>query len=367
MHSLIKKFMKPHLFCFLLFIGISTEVFSQFDNGKADSIFKHYFNDGVFMGNVLLAKEGKIVYNNSFGYSDTEKKTPHTKNSIFYLASLAKPITASAIFMLEKHAKLNTNEDVQKYIPTFPTYGITIKQLLAHTSGFGDVVKLIKEYGDSTKSNTNSDILSIVINKKPKLNNMPGTVWEYSDINYILLACLIEKISGEKYESYIQHNFLNKVHSKLKIHSIDPEYSQTISCVGRYTLIDSTLQKSNEIASNQYVKLISGCYGDGGYYGTIMDLYKWSESINELTTQFNPATFNDSSYVKTSWGSNVAYGWDTDINSTLGMNGNKGGQFQGNMGVIFKFPESGITMIVLSNIETDEFWTIGSKVFECLK
>ncbi len=359
--------MKHHLLALLLLTGISTNVFSQFDSGKADSIFKHYFNDSVFMGNVLLAKDGKIVYINSFGYSDTEKKTPHTKNSIFYLASLAKPITASAIFMLEKQSKLNTNDDIQKYIPTFPTYGITIKQLLAHTSGFGDAVKLIKAYGDSTKSNTNADILSIVVNRKPKLTNKPGTVWEYSDINYILLACLIEKISGEKYEQYVQHNFLNKSNSNLKLHSIDPAYSQQFSCVGRYTLVDSTLQKSNELVSNNYVKLISNCYGDGGYYGTIRDLYNWSESIDGLTAQFNPATFNDSSYVKTSWGSNVAYGWDTDINSAMGINGNKGAQFQGNMGVIFKFPETGITMIVLSNIETDEFWIIGAKVFECLK
>lgn len=359
--------MKPYILYFVLLIGIRNSVFGQFNKVRADSIFKQCSNQGIFMGNVLLAKEGKIIYLKSFGYSDMDKKIKHNQNSNFYLASLAKPITASAIFLLEKQGKINTNEYVQKYIPTFPKYGIRIKQLLSHTSGFGDLVELIKEYGDSTKANTNSDILSIVINRTPPLNNLPGTVWEYSDINYIFLACLIEKISGEKYESYIQKNFLSKVQSNLKIHSIDPEYSHNTSCVGRYTLIDSTLEKSHEIVSNRYVKYISNCYGDGGFYGTIKDLYKWSESINDLTNQFKPATFNDSSYVKTSWGSNVAFGWDTDINSSMGLNGNKGGQFQGNMGVIFKFPEIGITMIVLSNIETDEFWTVGSKVFECLE
>lgn len=359
--------MKRYLYSLLVLITLNNKSFCQFNTSKADSIFKHYSDQGLFMGNVLLAKDGKIEYLNSFGFSNIDKQTYHTKKSTFYLASLAKPITASAIFLLEKEMKLNTNDQVEKYLPNFPKYGITIKQLLSHTSGFGDVIHLIKGFGDTTKTNNNNDILNIIISKSPALNNAPGTVWEYSDINYIILACLIEKVSGQKYESYIQNSFLGKSNSNLTLYSIDPKYSKNISCVERYTLIDSTLKKSNEITSNNYVKLISNCFGDGGYYGTIKDFYKWSESINELKNQFQPAYFNNNSYVKTSWGSNVAYGWDTDTNSSMGINGNKGGQFQGCMGVIFKFPDSGITMIVLSNIETDEFWTIGSKVFECLK
>ena len=103
-------------------------------------------------------------------------------------------------------------------------------------------------------------------------------------------------------------------------------------------------------------------------------MYHWSQTIDDTTIIENKfidkiyrqATFLDGKPVKTAWGSGVAYGWETGINSGLGKNRAKGGQFIGYMGTVFHFPESGITMIVLSNVETDKFWGIGGKVFECL-
>ena len=133
------------------------------------------------------------------------------------------------------------------------------------------------------------------------------------------------------------------------------------------------LENAQLLPSNYYTQYFSECYGDGGLYGSITDLYKWSTAIDNpkilsnAKAMYQPATFNSGELVKTSWGSNVAFGWDTDVNSDLGINGNKGGQFIGYMGVIYKFPETGYTMIVLSNIETDKFWEIGSKVFECIE
>lgn len=349
--------------------------FGQFNTQKADSIFTHYQKEGLFIGNVLLAKNGKIHYSKSFGYSDIEYKTPHTENSVFYLASLAKPITASAIFLLEQQGKLQRTDKVTKYLSSFPEYNITINQLLSHSSGLGDLLELIRQYGDTTQINSNKDVLAIFSTKKPPLLSEAGTAWIYSDINYILLALIIEKQCGRKYEAFLKEYFLNPVDSKIVAAPMGNKKTYFPKIVTGYQLNTKTkeLENAQLIPANYYSKFISACYGDGGLYGSIIDLYKWTTAIDNPTilsngkAMYEPALFLSGESIKTSWGSSVAYGWDTDPNSSLGLNGNKGGQFIGYMGVIYKFPESGYTMIVLSNIETDEFWEIGSKVFDCLE
>ena len=103
-----------------LLLFISNSCIGQFNTEKADSIFTHYHEKGVFMGNVLFAKDGKIHYSKSFGYGNLTYKTPHTEQSVFYLASLAKPITASAIFLLEEQGKLKRADKVSKYLTKIP-------------------------------------------------------------------------------------------------------------------------------------------------------------------------------------------------------------------------------------------------------
>ncbi len=358
----------------LLFF-ISTSCFGQFNTQKADSIFNHYYEKGIFMGNVLLAKDGQIHYSKSFGYSDITYKTLHTENSTFYLASLAKPITASAIFLLEQQDKLQREDKVSKYLSSFPYPKTTINQLLTHTSGLGDLLELIRTHGDTTQINSNEDVLTIYATKQPSLLSEPGTKWFYSDINFLLLALIIEKQSKERYETFLYKHFFNPVESKIIAAPTENEKTYFPKIVTGYQMHKQTkvLENAQLLSSNYYTKFISACYGDGGLYGSIIDLFKWSNAIDNpkilsnSKEMYQPAVFNSKEYVKTSWGNNVAFGWDTDLKSDLGMNGNKGGQFMGYMGVIYKFPETGYTMIVLSNIETDQFWEIGSKVFDCIE
>jgi CubicO group peptidase (beta-lactamase class C family) len=206
--------------------------FSQYNSSKSDSIFSSYANEKQYMGNVLVAKGKKIIYQNSFGYSDIDNKIKIDSNSIFYLASLAKPITASAILWLEQERKLNTRDKITKYLK-LPEYNLTIEHLLTHTSGFGDLYQTIKKYGDTNTVYGNKKLIKLIYKVKPKLESPIGSKWFYSDINYILLASIIERVSGERYEECIRNIFyknsiynlekssllLNKVKkTKLSIH-----------------------------------------------------------------------------------------------------------------------------------------------------
>lgn len=355
------------LFFYLLSLTACCSI-AQFNDQKADSIYNLHFKNGEFMGNVLVAKSNKIIYSRSFGYTNIKDSVELFNTSVFYLASLTKPITASAVFLLEQRGVLNTSDLVSTHIPEFPAYRITINQLLSHTSGLGDMNEFVKTYADTTIKNTNKDILNAFVSHKPKLITEPGTKWFYSDLNYALLALLIERVSHKSYEDFIQTNFLNKVNSTLKIGEANLNY-KIKHLTESYILQENgslvTAQVSNKY---NYTSYLGGIYGDGGFYGSILDYFKWTQAIQDtaiikkstLKKMLSPATFKNGKPVKTSWGSQVAYGWDTDINSKLGMNGNKGAQYLGYMGVVFTFPEEELTMIVLSTIETDSFWGIGS-------
>jgi len=367
---------KNKIILVVLFLTFSIDNFGQYPINKIDSVLKKAFQHNSFMGCVLLAKNDSIFFNKNYGYENIRTNEQLTNQTVFYLASLAKPITAAAIFHLSQNGQLKINDKITKHLDGFPEYEITISQLLSHSSGIGDLFELIKEYGDTTKKNANKDLLHIFKKYNPKLKSVPGTTWHYSDINYVLLACIIEKVSKSSFETYINKHFLNKCDSKLKIMPLDLPSNRIKNLAIGYN-IDS-LGKMNEARKypeNGYLKCISKMKGDGGFYGSIIDLYKWTEIIDDtsiiehisIKNTYIPARFNDSSFIKTSWGSNVAYGWDTNINCSLGVNGIKGAQLIGYMGVIFKFPESDITIIILSNLETDQFWGISSKVYDCIE
>lgn len=141
-----------------------------------------------------------------------DNKNQIDENTNFELGSTTKAFTAFAVLKLEKEGKLDTSELVSKYLPWFlPTYrgnvaDITIDELLCHTSGIPSWTISTIPKGDDSKS----DLLMQTIQniKDINLNTQPGTCFEYATINYDILALIIEKITGVKYEDYITHEIL---------------------------------------------------------------------------------------------------------------------------------------------------------------
>jgi CubicO group peptidase (beta-lactamase class C family) len=160
-------------------------------------VVQPYVDAQMFMGSVLLAKEGKIIFSKGYGMADLEWNVPNSSTTRFNIASMTKQFTAASILLLEDRGKLNTNEPVKKYLTDAPRSWdkITIYNLLTHTSGIsGDAAKY--EPGSPDK---------LVFNDKP-LDFQPGEQWAYTNLGYIVLGYLIEKISGQTYEEFVQQN-----------------------------------------------------------------------------------------------------------------------------------------------------------------
>jgi CubicO group peptidase (beta-lactamase class C family) len=156
-----------------------------------------YVDAQMFMGSVLVAENGKVVFSKSYGMADLEWNVPNSPTTRFNIASMTKQFTAAAIFLLEDRGKLKTSEPVKKYLADAPSSWdkITIYHLLTHTSGISDDAARY-EPGPPDQ---------LVFRDVPQ-RFQPGEQWAYTNLGYIVLGYLIEKISGQTYEEFVRQN-----------------------------------------------------------------------------------------------------------------------------------------------------------------
>ncbi len=237
----------------------------------SEKISKHYLNlfkHRVFNGCVLVAIDGNIIYENAFGYSDIHQKAPLTTNNIFQLASVSKIFTATAIMKLYEQGKLDINQTLQYYFPQFPYNTITIKQLLNHTSGLPNYLNLMKDVVRQDTTLSSQSVLDFFAAHKYKLEYKPGRRYHYCNTNYVLLACLVEKISGSSFSDFLKKEIFTPA---------EMPHTNTIQYVDMFD--------KNTTTSSEYKKRYMPLYacdfilGDKSIYSSTHDLLNFSKNL----------------------------------------------------------------------------------------
>jgi len=148
---------------------------------------------------VAAMKDGKILYERGYGMADLDHNVPITPTTVFHVASMSKQFTAASIVMLAQERKLSLDDEVRKYVPELPDFGvpITIRELVHHTSGLRDQWDLLGLAGwrYSLDLITDEDVLSIMSRQKD-LNFPPGSKHMYCNTGYTLLAQVVKRVSG---------------------------------------------------------------------------------------------------------------------------------------------------------------------------
>ena len=174
---------------------------------QIETIRKSYGNIGL---SVAVVKNNRIVYSDNFGYNpdptDPSKGKPIKKNDLFYIASISKTFVGTAIMQLVEEGKLSLEDDVNRYLdfklrnPNFPDTPITIRMLLSHRSS----LKKDAAYDDFDKINPEK-----ASNLQGFYNDYcPGTETDYSNLGYVILGAVIEKVSGMRFDDYVQRHIL---------------------------------------------------------------------------------------------------------------------------------------------------------------
>jgi D-alanyl-D-alanine carboxypeptidase len=160
----------------------------------------------VFSGVVLIARDGKPVFSQAYGYSDRDRKIANTLDTPFLLGSMNKLFTGLAIGRLVEQGKLSYEDPLSKFVPDYPDAPsagrIRIKHLLSHTSGLPSFDPAFSPPGNSTV--TVQTILDSVDRKPTQFE--PGTKWSYSNTGIQLLGRVIEIVTGQDYYEYVRKN-----------------------------------------------------------------------------------------------------------------------------------------------------------------
>ncbi len=237
-----------------------------------------------FNGNVLIAEKGNIVYERSFGYASIERKDTLTHEKLFNIASISKTFTALCVMQLVEAKSLRLEDDISLYFPDAPYEGITIENLLTHTSGLPRMQSAPFRQEIEGKGYTNTEIKEVYFEKKPSLHFRPGTHQHYANTSYMLLALIIEKVSEQGFPEFLKTQVFDKAgmqHTFLRKKRV-PEVltHQLVSYYTKPTWLSNGFQEVSQLKNRKSDDLtFMNDYGSSAIYTTARDLLKYHKAL----------------------------------------------------------------------------------------
>lgn len=246
-------------------------VIDEFDDAvtsKIDHFFAYRNKIGRFNGVILFA-DGNTIFQKSYGYANFRYKDSLTLNTGFQLASVSKPITATAALMLVDQGKISLSDSIQKFIPEFPYKGITIEQLLSHRSGLGNYIYWTEKYWKNQDSlMSNDDMIRLMAENKPDVYYRPNRKYYYNNTNFALLATIVSRVSGMSFEKYLKKNIFEPA-------GMENSFLLTRENISTHHL--ATGYKNKRRPYSYF--FLDGVHGDKGLYSTAFDLYKFDRAL----------------------------------------------------------------------------------------
>jgi CubicO group peptidase (beta-lactamase class C family) len=217
----------------------------------------------LFTGEILVAEKGGVIYEGGFGVANVLASRPYTSQTPSCLASLSKPITAVAIMMLAERHLLTYDAPLAKHLSGFTASmgAVTLRHLLTHTSGIPDYPQLNVDHPGVT----NADIVG-ALRKLQAPSFAPGQKYEYSNSNYVLLALIIETLTGDSLPRFL-----------------DARVFKPLGMAATFVLTN-TAQKMADVArgydENGRVDDFEGmATGESGVYSTVRDLLRFDQAL----------------------------------------------------------------------------------------
>lgn len=244
---------------------------------KLDTFFKTLQKNTGFNGTVLVAQYGKIIYKQAFGIANNFTKDKLNTRTPFQLASVSKQFTAVSILQLMEQGKLKLDDRVEQHIPGFPyDSSITIRSLLTHKSGLPNYAYCLDKYYDKKAPLTNAKVVELFNKIKPGIDYHPNRQFHYNNTNYILLAYIVERTSGQGFREYVKENIFTPA-GMSESFLYDPAHPELLkkSATGYQP-------KRSGLAVVGFDHL-DGVTGDKGIYSTVEDMFLWDQALNSET------------------------------------------------------------------------------------
>lgn len=317
--------------------------------------FETLFKKKRLNGAVLVAEKGTILHQGAYGFANFRNKQPLELNSSFQLASVSKVFTATAVLLLVQDGLLSLDDSLTTHLPGWPYENMTIRHLLHHRSGMGRYMAVAAWYWkDWRKPMSNRDVLRQYVRKDPPIYFRPGRRFNYCNTNYVMLASLVEEISGKSFGDFMQERVFQPlemeqamVYSRVE----DPEIP--MEAIGY-----KVGRRGYYRAPNDY---IDGVVGDKGMYASVEDLYKFDQALAYGTLLRPELVQQMKEYGGTRYKSRYGLGWRLKKREGRQLMYHFG-WWRGFRSCFIRDPELQQTIIVLTNKDHPgrnlKFWEI---------
>ncbi|MBO9499991.1 MAG: beta-lactamase family protein [Novosphingobium sp.] len=294
-----------------------------------------------FSGAVLLARRGRVIFQQAYGFADRANHKPNALDTQFRFGSMGKMFTTVAIMQLAQDGRIDLGAPIGRYLADYPNSElaakVTIANLLTHTGGTGDI------FGpdfDAHKDSLRSLADYVGLYGKRPLDFTPGSRVAYSNYGFILLGRIVEQVSGLRYDAYIRRNILDPagMTSTGNLPESDVLPRRAIGYMGSETKLvpaDETLPLSGTSA--------------GGGYSTVGDFNRFVRGLtsHRLLRRATLRKLIDGG-MRTNDGRFVHFDFGGSMAGTGRYIGHNGGA-PGMSGALYHFLDSDFTLIVLAN------------------
>ena len=318
-----------------------------------------------YNGAWLYAENGEIVSKGALGFRDPENTLPITEDTIFQLASVSKQFTATAVMLVMRQGLLSLEDPITKYFPELTAYeGVTIRQLLTHTSGipdyFVDADWFIRIWEEEKRIPGNDEILRFLCETKAKPYFAPGEGLEYSNTGFNLLALLVERLSGVPYEDFLQKNIFEPAGmTSTRCCHIRRDGIPFANFARATVFEDGKWVADVDSAENGDVAAFDGLNGDDYVFTNIFDMLRWDRALREgkvLTKEeqqlmYTPAKLNngEDAVFDEDDGLGYGFGWGVGHDEKLGLVVSHSGGMPGVATWFERFLDADRVLVILSN------------------
>ncbi len=339
---------------------------------KLEQLFTHVENKKLISGAVLAAEQGSPIFIKTLGKADVDTNEDIHEETMFEIASLTKSFTGMSIMILQEQGKLTAQDPIHTYIPEFPYQekGIKIHHLLTHTSGLPEYIEIFEEHWNRDQIACNKDIIDYFIENKPDLIGAPDEKFQYSNTGYILLAEIIERLSGQAYGDFVKEHIFEPL-CMTRTRAYAQRMEEPIDGYAKgyiYFKDENKFELPDGFDQHAYVYFLDGAKGDGQVSSTVKDLFKWTESLKTevlvktktMEQIVKPTQLKDGRHSHYTHGfhfgmkAGYGYGWKMEEDNELGRIITHDGYAAGYSSGVVIYPDQDITIIYISNMDFSE-------------
>lgn len=328
---------------------------------QIDEVMRSHAAAEDFSGSVLVARDGRILYQQAFGYANLEWKIPNDLQTKFEIGSMTKQFTALLVLQLVNDGRINLDGHLSDYLPYYRKdtgNRVTVRQLLSHTSGIPNFISM-PGFLDGPASRTTYSVKDFAQRYcSGDLEFDPGTKFNYSNSGYFLLGAVLEQVSGSSYEQLLK----DRIFTPLGMN--DSGYARSDTIIPHRA---SGYERSSNGLQNARFYDMSIPFAAGAMYSTVGDLFLWDQAL--YSERLLPANLRELLFKPNL--ENYGFGWGILIPTLGSPNAGEtvlmhGGAIFGFQSVIERIPKHNELIVLLDNTDSHNLLEIALEIRRAL-